>query len=573
MAQLATCPHCASDFLLPTFDRGITQGTCPQCERVFSVAELSSRDVREARPVETKEPVDDRLVSRQTLPSFSGTTLASFLKEAEQRTRRGGDYGSQEEELPPQSRPTWSELSPIESSNPQEPERQDESESDFAAELPTGTLEWGRQDDPDDQPSDSGSGSSRQTVRLGDDGDNEEDSGDDEWDPPMSQLTIPDMREISLFERAEEREPYAPASDPQHAFTVPDLDGMEVGAIPLEWGTSERGHNTNEAEGEAMPSVENRGSVGKVAVRRRRTQTSAIGLLLKMALAGVVGSVMGYLIVLWCCQWMGRTDDPLGLAHYYPNAVLPQTFKHGVDKQAPKGNRLEYTPPPREEESTGPSEEEPAILTATHEERFALVDDAAVEPLPVRPTLKRVPEFNLDDLQVATTEATAYAPGLLEGDFAQSETRKVKGAAYAKLAHLAQVLAGLDPNVAGHALVAPAQQVFPPLFQESRQRAENSLIAEKWITSANRKHGGIFFCGQPDEGVERGSVVEYHVQLPSRNSLPVFTTEKLDFDSYSNAQSVGVVGYLLEDASRQIEGYNGQTTQGVWAAFLFPIGS
>src|SRR5690606_36885746 len=129
--QLATCPHCASDFLLPAFDQGVTQGTCPECERLFSVAEVDSRVVEEARPLGR----DERLVSRQTLPSFSGTTLASFLKEAEQRSRplSGDPEPTLQDDLSAHSRATWNDASLVE--EPSQSEATPTEESDPSVEI------------------------------------------------------------------------------------------------------------------------------------------------------------------------------------------------------------------------------------------------------------------------------------------------------------------------------------------------------------------------------------------------------------------------------------------------------
>lgn len=66
---------------------------------------------------------------------------------------------------------------------------------------------------------------------------------------------------------------------------------------------------------------------GKVAARKRSSVLSGVRTLVGVAGGGVVGIVAGYLLLLWIFHFLGRTDEPLALAQYYPNAIKPSSFQ------------------------------------------------------------------------------------------------------------------------------------------------------------------------------------------------------------------------------------------------------
>ena len=76
----------------------------------------------------------------------------------------------------------------------------------------------------------------------------------------------------------------------------------------------------------------------------------------------------------------------------------------------------------------------------------------------------------------------------------------------------------------------------------------------------------------PDQGVDRGSVVEYQFALPDgTTNLTVLTPQRLDPAEFANAERVGVVGNLLQQPTNHIEGYTGTADKAIWAGHLFPI--
>src|SRR5690606_8792065 len=89
-----TCPHCETELLLPAREDGATQRGCPNCGESFDTSEAATRFVAEAMPADGSEWSQDGSGledGRKTFPANSGTTLAAFLRDAEQKGRGPGN--------------------------------------------------------------------------------------------------------------------------------------------------------------------------------------------------------------------------------------------------------------------------------------------------------------------------------------------------------------------------------------------------------------------------------------------------------------------------------------------------
>ena len=165
--------------------------------------------------------------------------------------------------------------------------------------------------------------------------------------------------------------------------------------------------------------------------------------------------------------------------------------------------------------------------------------------------------------------ARQAAPGLMAGRFSDVSTRQTKGGSYARLANLAHAIT-FAPEDAEPSLTYEAGQVFPLLFKLKRHRQEIAMIADAWWQSKKRKHGGIFFSGQFDQGVRQGSVMEYNVKLPTGKEIIIVTREPLPA-SLTQASSIGLVGVGLTKPASRIDGYTGESAMVVWSNNFFPI--
>lgn len=544
MAQLATCPHCTAELLLPASAPTEVEGKCPHCGESVHTTQAVTRRVAELIVTSGSGSIGEEVAEELQPPmsTYRGTTLATFLRDAEEKFR------SPEKQLERQ----------FEKQLEKQPESQPGN-----AELPIG---------------------SRQTVSDLDSGELEFDSSSDDWSPEEEMDSSGDFdpeRESALASSSAEadQEQLNSEADEQGGefakFTLPET----FDSLP-EVDTSEWREEAPSESRAASPSPETGNTSSdtrppaRSVARRRRSKKSGVGFLIKVVLGGVVGVWLAYPIALWISVYaLGRSDEPMPLAQYYPNVMLPAVFQHGsVGTGNPKsGVRFESPPPaPRREPAEQPQRETPPAPLEGPTDRFALPEAPPMVESPVI-QLKQLPEYNLGELEAALAEVHQYSTELMDGSYADPALQPVKRKAYANLARVAHLISCLDPAVSGHSVADAARQIFPPLLDDPRHRAEVSLICRLWVDYKPRTHGGIFFSGTPDEGLRQGSVVEFQFQTPEGKSLTVLVPEKLDPDTYRNAISVGVVGELLNDAPLQLEGYTGSTKRAVWGAYLFPI--
>lgn len=377
-------------------------------------------------------------------------------------------------------------------------------------------------------------------------------------------------------------------------------------------------------EGEQLPELaEPRG----VVATRRSSSPSMLRTLTGVAGGGIVGLGAGYLVLLWILHLVGRTDDPLNVAQYYPNVVKPSTFQQhdelanntalaAADQAA--GDDLANDTEPNETgfggadplASADDQAADPLNDTAVRPAGFSQdatdrteLPDAKLEPLEPEPldtkplesedevlfpweeaasaatpdpdpaiVIRNAPQYTAIEVEDLTQVGMASKPGLLEGNFQNPENAKVvptKGASYAKLAKLAEAVtfAQLAGEIRNHQATA---ELFPSLFASQRHCTEIAQIAGYWLGSSKRGHGGIFFSGQPDSGTQRGSVAEYSFLLPTGQTMVVLTDEPLG-ESFESAGSVGVVGSVIDNPAERIEGYTGTADLAVWSTQLFPV--
>ncbi len=578
MAQLATCPHCETELLLPSLANGTTHRVCPNCGDNFDAQDLATRFVAEAIPAgNDSSPGEETDLGdlKQTLPAYSGTTLAAFLRDAEQKTRGPGHAGEDHPHDDPElsSRQTISEFDAAHSdlTPPEHGAFNDE-------EIEPATME--DEDAADFDRQWRGEASLRDDLEDSDKFDiPEEDEAEsaDDFGSQFGKFTLPDdIPELADVDGQD--------SGFGAEFKALDDDGtlkdFEVPEFASEAADRDTGaEDSTPSEGSPLPGAQDGNAATAVPIpartvaRRRSSGGGGMGILIKIVLGGIVGIWLAYPVALWIsAHVLGRTEEPLALAQYYPNVMLPKVYQHGEAKDRPGNGQQFFAPPsaPKEKREEA-MVKVPPVEPEGPVDRFALPDEPQVVATPVI-VLKDTPKYNLTDLEQTTAESQKYVKELIDGTYSDPQLQPVKRKAYAKLARLAHVLACLDPAVSSHDVAEGARKVFPPLFTDARNRAELSLICGLWIPYVKRDHGGVLISGTPDEGVARGSVIEYQLQTPDGNSLTVLTPGKLDPTTYASAVTVGVVGEILYDAPVQVEGYTGTTKQAIWGAYLFPIG-
>jgi hypothetical protein len=93
----------------------------------------------------------------------------------------------------------------------------------------------------------------------------------------------------------------------------------------------------------------------------------------------------------------------------------------------------------------------------------------------------------------------------------------------------------------------------------------------KWIASPNRKQGGVFFAGNVLSCDSRGPVSECSITLPGGQSLPVLIPASAVEQAKASRSSVAVVGWIVNDPSKNVTGYTGSATQAIFAPRLISL--
>jgi hypothetical protein len=628
MAQLAHCPSCKNQIVLPDAadesDARDQWVQCPECEQEFAVAEASLQVVKQARLVERPSAsAMDRLaeqmesetssgdrVAEKPKPKFGGATLASFLGDDEASSapddksdaRTPAEFESLDDLIrrgpsdlanhdPPRATIEQAETDAVAASGDQNDaagQTHDEEEPSPADDRLRPTFSELYRGDPTaaDEVDDSGNYDPVEDVVV-----DEEESKVIDTDPSPSSHDFsitstyePTLRDDGDLDDTEVAAsvPDAPSfdfevGDPQTGDTPKSLRAAMgfSGAEPLE--VEEPGDrpdfgavDTHDDEDVAPElNVDADAPRGKVAARKRSGVLSFVRTLVGVAGGGVVGIVGGYLLLLWILHFIGRTDEPLALAQYYPDVVKPSTFQDAAPAApifAESDNLAANDPPP--DEQLNPIDDS-GVETANFEADVASPDDGP-EPWDVQvqptPLVMGAPSYTAAELQELTGMAQEVAPDLT----AAGPIDKVKGSSYARLAKLAESLTFAE-GASDVSWKTNARDVFPQLFASDPQREQVATIAEFWRVSPKRGHGGIFFSGAPDAGRQQGSVAEYTFTLPTDRGeqFTVLTPRALPVDTVES-DSVVVVGAVIDDPASRIEGYTGDAKQAIWSTNIFP---
>ena len=135
---------------------------------------------------------------------------------------------------------------------------------------------------------------------------------------------------------------------------------------------------------------------------------------------------------------------------------------------------------------------EPAPLDEPAAEPIA--EDAARAPS-IPPLPLAGPTFTVNNLATAIEAGKEAQAGLMTGDLNDAAVRRTKGMSYAKLCDLAEALTFVDrssPSIESDDAIESADRLFRETLSDAHTRAEVARIAQIWIDSPHRSHGGIF---------------------------------------------------------------------------------
>jgi hypothetical protein len=336
------------------------------------------------------------------------------------------------------------------------------------------------------------------------------------------------------------------------------------------------------------------------ALPRPRRKRSVVRMLAGTMIGGLVGLTIGYFVLLYL---LGPEGDLLHVAKYIPSAVLPSSFKSNSTPIADAGRvpaplsesapaTSESTPP--EESANIPAgyvEETPATSESivgeglSGDERYdtepAPLEEPAAVPIaeqsPVATPLPvRGPTFTVDQLATTIGASKAALAGLTTGDLNDPAVRRTKGMSYAKLCDLAEALTFVDrssPSVESDDAIETATRLFRETLSDAHTRDEVTRIAEIWISSPHRTHGGVFLASAVHGGQIAGDVYEYETAVDDGNGgkIALLMREPLDASLESSEQPIGIIGTIVERPADDVAGYQGTSKRAIWGAAAVPL--
>lgn len=348
-------------------------------------------------------------------------------------------------------------------------------------------------------------------------------------------------------------------------------------------------------------------------VPQPRKKRSAVRTLVGVAAGGVGGTIAAWYVLLWL---LGPEGDFLQVAKYLPSAMLPKSFHvnraqvvsampsapvpqvkvAGSETESPATMESAPTETPGDEETANvpaaytveseSSAEIPVPRESADDNRYgaapAPLDEPAAEPIANEPhqatsaaTLPlKGPTFTAAQLAAALDAGRAAQNSLIVGDLSDATVRRTKGMGYAKLCDLAEALTFVDPAAPSTDVDEATQatdQLFRATLADPHTRSEVDRIAQIWIDSPHRTHGGIFLAGALSGGRIAGDVYEYEFTDEGGHRLTLLTHEPVDPLAEGSAHPVAIVGSIVDHPSDQVVGYRGTAERAIWVTRAIPL--
>jgi hypothetical protein len=362
------------------------------------------------------------------------------------------------------------------------------------------------------------------------------------------------------------------------------------------------------------------------AARLPRRRASGVRSLVGIVGGGVIGIVGGAYILLWLRPEL----DLLNMAQWAPSAILPSSAQSSPESNLADQGAL---PPPAPvgqldaedgsaepalpttstiaiaEPSTvsleQPAEQEPAAVgenelaaappaePATIHEDAAVITASAVEPLnkisqapvvaspiaeakhwPTTPIVGqlRAPKFySLAELDATLPGADAAHRGFLAGDLSRKDDISSMGQAYIELCKLAEQFTLTDPDEYGNELITKqmnAKNIFRGVVGDPARRNDLAMIAGRWLQHAGRSNQGVVILGKVTDLEAQGLWTEYTIETPLGDSSAV-SKVLMEGVPFKSGSDVAVVGTIVSDPRKAIDGYAGEAQQVIVSGFAF----
>jgi hypothetical protein len=346
--------------------------------------------------------------------------------------------------------------------------------------------------------------------------------------------------------------------------------------------------------------------------RRGGRKRSALRTVVGAVAAAPVGLAIGYFALLWL---KGPQADVLEIAKYIPPKFLPPSFSSAATRdETAVASRpaviAESTPepvePPAKESETIPASYVTPVKPAAEKQATDESDRYATQSAPTMakpddvtpigdapreeprsfsaPTagsltgdeihIMGAPLFTITEFAAALAKARKAESGLVTGDLSDPAVRKVKGFSYKELCDLAQIVTFCDDASAADRLTQiehDSTDLFQRVLATPHTRDEVAQIANIWIDSTYRKHGGIFLSGKIHGGEIAGDMYEYGLSTEAGGELKILVPKPLDTHLAADGKSVGIVGSIIDQPAQKISGYTGNSPRVIWVRDVIPL--
>jgi hypothetical protein len=574
MASVAICPHCYLQLVVPDGVESDERVECPTCAKEFGLDQAVLRAIPEVvrrsraaappieetieEPVAVEEAIADVVEVEEIVSEADGQREADVIEEIKARIEAEIDENGLQ--------PGTNSLLPLELSSEKSVEsspvvEQAEAESGVAPEP------------VESQVARPASTTLADLMLPREEREVREEEIDAAPGPSFELPNVPLVPTNGATVQVDPSMSFGPAAETE--FELHDVD---FAAIPANEPVF------SEPEAAAMPAA----PFVLPRIPRARKKRSVIRTLVGTALGSVAGLSLGYFILLYL---LGPEGDLLHVAKYLPSAVLPKSFGNNSTQIAEAVTNPTNTD--REESANVPagySEDtkapaETAAYESANDDRFGTepspLDEPAAEPIAdetpstaFAPLPVRGPTFTVQQLAAAFEAGKAAQAGLVTGDLSDPAIRRTKGMCYAKLCDLAEALTFVDrssPSVESEQAVDDADRLFRETLADAHTRSEVARIAQIWIASPHRGHGGIFLAGNLSGGQIAGEVYEYQLADVDGGRLTLLMQEPVDPLVEGSGRPVGIVGSIVENPAEEVAGYHGTAKRAIWVARAIPL--
>jgi hypothetical protein len=320
----------------------------------------------------------------------------------------------------------------------------------------------------------------------------------------------------------------------------------------------------------------------------RRRRSSFMRQMIGVFGGGIIGLGLGYYILLWIG---GPQKDFLKIGGKLPAFMVPPEFHGGGGDTAENPPAEPALPKPKESKKNDKDYEdtEGPDFAGLNEEKFGIkpVDpnaapdgagDGAAEPGTDPPAksqsfVRGSPAYEPNELGAALKAAKETSADLAAGSLDDADQKAGMLKAFKNFCELAEKVTFVQGDSGGLDQLASRRSAATKIAREVAETAVSlddlGKMADGWVRSANRTSSGVYLIGdvkniKQAEGEAGAEGPFQSVILPAGQSSEVMVvTPKAP--PWDLLDQIVVLGSIVEDPASNIEGFEGDQPQAVWA--------